>query len=124
MPQVCKSSNDKTKAEALGQVGKQYHHIGDYETALEYLKQSLAIQQEIGDKAGLCFTLFNIGHIYHQNEEVNEAMNAWINVYLIAKPMQLAQVLEALNRLADDLGLSGGLQAWEQLAKQFDVKAL
>jgi tetratricopeptide (TPR) repeat protein len=120
LPEVCESDIAKTRAEAIGQTGKQYLHIGDYDTALQYLKQSLAITQEIGDVAGLCATLFNMGHIHLQNEEVPEAINAWINVYLIAKPMQLAQALEALESLAERLGLPGGLQGWEMLARQRD----
>jgi len=50
------AENLQIRGEALGQIGKQYHHLGDYETALDYLKQSLAIQQQIGDIAGMCAT--------------------------------------------------------------------
>ncbi len=47
-------------------------------TALEYLKQSLSILREIGDRAGLCCaTLFNIGHIHMANGEFPEAISAW-----------------------------------------------
>ncbi|MCH9697694.1 MAG: tetratricopeptide repeat protein, partial [Gammaproteobacteria bacterium] len=93
---------------------------GDYETALEYLKQSLAIRQEIGDMAGLCASLFNMGHIYMQNEQTSEALQAWVTVYHIAKKINLAQVLEALDNLAGQLGLSGGLDGWETLAQKMD----
>ncbi|WP_026160602.1 tetratricopeptide repeat protein, partial [Teredinibacter turnerae] len=102
---------------------------GDYETALCYLKQSLAIRQEIGDVAGLCAALFNMGHIYFQNEQGSEAINAWLSVYRLAKPMQLAQVLEALGRLAETLGLNeqlgveSGLSAWEVLLEQQEQRA-
>ena len=91
---------------------------GDYETALTYLKQSLAIQQEIGDSVGLCATLFNIGGIHWRNKEVQEAYREWLAVYSMAKPMQLAQALDALAKLANSLGLEGGLDAWEKLAQQ------
>ncbi len=65
---------------ALGQTGKQHLHIGDYDTAVQYLKQSLAIRQQIGDMAGLCATLFNMGHIHWQNEQQDEAVSAWVTV--------------------------------------------
>ena len=91
---------------------------GDYETALNYLKQSLAIQQEIGDIAGLCATLFNIGHIHLQNKAIDEAIGAWVSVYRLAKPRQLAQALEALEGLAGQLGGEGGLLFWEQLSQR------
>ena len=62
----------------------------------------------------MCATLFNMGHIYWQNEQQKEALEAWLSVYKIAKPMNLAQALEALEGLAGDLGLEGGLEAWEK----------
>ncbi len=152
--------NPQIQGEALGQIGKQYFHLadydtaleylkqslaiqqeigdksgegttlnnmattaharGDYDTALEYLKQSLAIRQEIGDKSGLCATLFSIGHIHLQNKEETEAMQAWVKVYGIAQKINLAQALEALENLAESLGLSGGLKGWEMLAQQME----
>jgi hypothetical protein len=44
LPEVCKSTVPQIRAEAIGQTGKQYLHIGNYDTALHYLKQSLAIR--------------------------------------------------------------------------------
>ncbi|MEZ5448951.1 MAG: tetratricopeptide repeat protein, partial [Thiolinea sp.] len=159
LPPLAEAHDPQTRGEALGQIGKQYHHIGQYDTALNYLQQSLAIQQDIGDKsgegttlnnisqifkargdydtalnylqqslaiqqdigdvAGLCATLFNMGHIHLKNEETTEAIQAWITVYGIAKKINLAQVLEALENLAGNLGLPNGLQGWEMLAQRF-----
>ena len=115
---VCSSTQQSTLAAGFGQIGKQYVHIAQYDTALDYLKRSLAIQQEIGDSAGLCATLFNMGHIYLQNEEGPNAITSWVTVYRMAKPMNLAQVLQALENLALQLGLPGGLNGWEQLSQQ------
>ena len=92
------------------------HARGDYDTALSYLKQSLAITQEIGDVAGLCATLLNIGHIHMQNEEFQQALSAWVQVYQLANPMQLIQALDALEHLADQLGLPDGMEGWDKLA--------
>jgi len=102
----------------LNNIATTAHARGDYDTALQFLKQSLAIQQEIGDIAGLCVTLFNIGHIHWQNEEQQEAVGAWVKVYGIAKKINLAQVLNALESLTAKLGQQGGLQYWENLAQQ------
>jgi tetratricopeptide (TPR) repeat protein len=160
LPDMCQAADRATRAEALGQTGKQYLHIGkyetaltylkqalaiqqeigdkagegttlnnisqiydargDYETALTYLKQSLAIQQQIGDKAGLCATLFNMGHIHWQNEEVPQAISAWVTVYQIATALNLAQALDALENLANGLGLPGGLDGWAELVRQME----
>jgi tetratricopeptide (TPR) repeat protein len=105
----------------LNNISQIYDARGDYDTALDFLKKSLAIRQEIGDVAGLCATLFNIGHIHLQNEEVAEAVQVWVTVYALAKKMNLAQALEALESLAGNLGLPGGLQGWEKLAQQMNA---
>ena len=47
---------------------------GDYETALTYLKQSLAIRQQIGDKAGEGTTLNNISQIYDAQGDYETAL--------------------------------------------------
>ena len=73
-PPICESGDRRIKAEALGQTGKQYLHLGDYDTALKYLKLSLAITQEIGDKFGEGTTLNNISTIYHANGDYDTAL--------------------------------------------------
>jgi len=163
LPEICRSEDLQTRGEALGQTGKLLHHVGDYETALTYLKQSLAImqqigdkagegatlnnisqiydaqgdyetaltylkqslaiRQQIGDKAGLCATLFNMGHIHLQNDQVEEAVGAWVTVYRIAKQMHLAQALQALADLAPRLGLPEGLEGWEMLGRRMQPAA-
>ena len=118
LPEVRNSADKKTQAEAIGQTGKLYIHIGDYETALAYLKQSLDIMRQIGDKAGLCATLFNMGHIHAQKGEIQEAVSAWVTVYLIAKQINEFQALQALSKLAPQLGLPEGLEGWEMLSER------
>jgi tetratricopeptide (TPR) repeat protein len=102
----------------LNNISQIYDAQGDYETALSYLKQSLAIRQQIGDKAGLCATLFNMGHIHMQNKQVQEAVSAWVAVYAIAKQINEFQALQALSKLAPQLGLPEGLEGWEMLAQR------
>ena len=46
-------------------------------------------------------------------------MGAWVTVYVLAKKIRLAQALQALAQLAPRLGLPGGLEGWEMLARQF-----
>lgn len=42
----------------------------------------------------------------------------WVNVFGIASQINLAQALNELEKLAGQLGLPGGLAAWEALAQQ------
>ncbi|MDD5392989.1 MAG: tetratricopeptide repeat protein [Thiothrix sp.] len=104
----------------LNNISQIYDIRGNYNTALEYLQQSLVIQQEIGDKAGLCATLFNIAAIHWKNCEQDEAKRKWLKVYSIAKQINLAQALQALESIAGQLSLSDGLQGWEMLAQQME----
>ena len=83
-----------------------------------FRSQSLAISQAIGDTAGLCGGLFNMGHLYSQNGQQGEALGAWVAAYQIAARIGHAQVLAALEGLAGQLGLPGGLAGWEQLARR------
>jgi len=107
----------------LNNISTIYHAQGDDQTAVGYLRQSLAIQQEIGDVAGLCTTLFNMGALHWEKGEQAEAIRAWVRVYRQARPMGLKQVLDALEGLAGQLGLPGGLDAWEELARRMDEQA-
>jgi hypothetical protein len=61
-----------------------------------------------------------MGHIHWQNEEQQQALDVWVRVYRLARPMNLAQALAALEGLAGWLGLDGGLDAWEALANRMD----
>lgn len=105
---------------SLNNISRIFKARGDYATALDYLEQALVIQQKIGDKSGLCATLFNIGHIHWQNGEQEEALKAWVTVYQLAYRSNLAQVLQALTGLAEQLGLDGGLDGWAMLAEQME----
>lgn len=104
----------------LNNISRIYHARGKYDTALDYLTRSLAIRREIGAKAGLCVTLFNIGNIHLQKEELLQAFHAWITAYRLAKAMNLAEGLTALEKLAKQLDLPGGMAAWETLANQME----
>jgi hypothetical protein len=52
----------------------------------------------------MCATLFNIGHIHLAKEEIQEALSAWFEVYEVAKEIEYAEVLEALDGLAKHFG--------------------
>ncbi|MGB2747794.1 MAG: tetratricopeptide repeat protein, partial [Thiofilum sp.] len=99
----------------LNNISQIFRARGDYDTALRYLQQSLAIRQEIGDKYGLCATLINMGHIQAQNQEIQQAVATWVAAYAVSKEIGHAQALAALESLAPQIGLAGGLAGWEAL---------
>ena len=118
---ICREIGDKAgEGATLNNLATTAYAGGDYATALTYLEQSLAISREIGDIAGMCATLFNIGHIHRQNREFPQAMTAWMTVYQLAKPRNIAQALGALKNLAEHIGFPNGLDGWERLVSQME----
>jgi hypothetical protein len=45
---------------------------------LDYLQQSLKIRREIGDAAGMCATLFNLGNNYWAKDNKKQAYAYWV----------------------------------------------
>ncbi len=115
--------NKSGEGTTLNNISAIFQARGDYDMSLYYLKQSLSIRQEIGDAAGLCTTLFNIGHIHFQNEERPQALECWLDSYELAKSLNLKQGLDALEHLAGQLYLRGGLQGWERLSRRRHKKS-
>jgi len=61
---LARNIDAKTNADALNFNGIMLHSVGDYDTALRYLEQSLVILQQIGDRKGEGATLNNISQIH------------------------------------------------------------
>jgi tetratricopeptide (TPR) repeat protein len=117
-----KIGNKSGEGATLNNIATNYYAQGDFAAALSYLKDSLKISQEIGNPAGLCATLFNNGQIHAQNKEIEEAMQAWIAVYHLAKKSNLAQALQGLEQLAPLLGMENGLDSWQELADRMTTE--
>ena len=65
-----------------------YDSKGDYDRALGYLEQSLAIRQQIGDISGLAATLNNMGAIYlNQKNDIEHAAKAFSQSYTILRQL-------------------------------------
>lgn len=72
---IANANDPQIKSEVLNQVGEQYRHIGQYNTALHYYQQSLTIFQHIGDKSGEGTTLNNISQIYDARGDYDTALD-------------------------------------------------
>lgn len=113
-----KIGDQEGEAQSLTKLSKVYQKQGENETALKYLKLAGAIQEQIGARAGLCITFLNQGHVHKQNKNTEEAIDAWLNSYLLAKEMKLALIVKELANLAPTVELREGLDDWEALAKK------
>ncbi len=97
LPQIINSQDPKARAEALGQMGKLHIHLGSFQEALPYLKQSLEIMRQIGDKAGEGAALNNISALYHAQGDYETALG------------YLKQSLEIVRQIGDKAGLCATL---------------
>jgi tetratricopeptide (TPR) repeat protein len=84
----------------LNNISQIYYAQGDYTTALTYLTNSLAIHQEIGDKAEESTTLNNIAQNYRAQGDYTIALT------YITNSLAISQVIATLpcfvaNLLAD-----------------------
>jgi tetratricopeptide (TPR) repeat protein len=73
-PDILKDEDKQLKGDALNRKGKIHHHLGDYDTALEYLQQSLLIRREIGDKQVEGTTLNNISQVFKARGDYDTAL--------------------------------------------------
>jgi tetratricopeptide (TPR) repeat protein len=62
------------QANALGNLGLVYYHIGRMDKALEHQQQVLIVFREIGDKLEEANTLKNIGLVYQDTGRMEQAM--------------------------------------------------
>ncbi|MGE3542068.1 MAG: tetratricopeptide repeat protein, partial [Candidatus Tectimicrobiota bacterium] len=79
---------------------------GDYDTALRYLEQSLAIRREIGDKAGEGTTLNNLSPIFKARGDYDTALR------------YLEQSLAIQREIGDKAGLVATLHNMGHIAWQ------
>jgi tetratricopeptide (TPR) repeat protein len=56
-------------------LGSVYYSLGQYQEALNFYQQSLAIQREIGDRNGEANSLNNLGLVYYSLGKYQEALN-------------------------------------------------
>ena len=65
----------KYYADALNNIGINYHSKGDIHNAIIYYTKSLKIQEELDNKYGMASSLINIGNIYNSEGDVAKALN-------------------------------------------------
>ena len=74
LPTLRQTQNQQIRGDATGRTGKTLLQIGDYETALKFLHDSLSISREIGDRSGEGTTLNNISQIYKARGDYETAL--------------------------------------------------
>ncbi len=106
---ACKSGDEKILSEALGQAGTQYFHLGQYDNALNYFNNSLAICQRTGEKSHEISVLNNIGLIYNTRGHYNEALNFYQKSLNIALQTEKGEEISTtLNNIAQIVRIQQG----------------
>ncbi len=66
--------NKKREGLMYNQIGLIYNARGDYDAALQWYQKSVAIQETLGDRAGLAASYNNIGMIYNARGDYDAAL--------------------------------------------------
>ena len=129
-------------AASLTSLGNVYYSLGEYQKAIEFHQQSLAITREIGDRGGEAKSYNNLGNVYYSLGEYQKAIefyqqslaitreigdrggeaNAWFNLGLTYYKLdRISEAKEAFlqsRELFQALGLAGYVQKCDQAIRQ------
>ena len=93
---------------ALHQIGSVHYLQGDYDAALDHYRRSLAIKEQLGDRAGAAKTLNAIGIVFRQRGEYDKALDHYQRSLQEAEALgdrrQVATVLHAIGIVHQDRG--------------------
>jgi tetratricopeptide (TPR) repeat protein len=103
LPPLRESDDLEIKWRALEWSGTACWSIGDYDIALDYLKQALTIRQQLGDKSGEGTTLNNLSQIFKARGDYDTAID------------YLKQALLLQQKLGDKYGQGATLNNFSQI---------
>ena len=102
--------------------GLIYNNKGEWEKALEYYLKAEKIGIEVGDRAGLAFTYFNIGVNYMKKNDTAEGNDYLILAGFIAMMQgmkhELSQMASALEPLLEKMGEERFMERGKKLARE------
>ncbi|MFM6658109.1 MAG: tetratricopeptide repeat protein, partial [Microcystis panniformis] len=131
---------------SLTSLGNAYNSLGEYQKAIEFHQQSLAITREIGDRKGEANSYNNLGNVYDSLGEYQKAIefyqqslaitreigdrggeaNAWFNLGLTYdKLKRISEAKEAFlqsRELYQALGLAADVQKCDDKIRQLETR--
>ncbi len=100
---VIKQRAKKFYGDYLNNQGYIHNNLGDISTALDYFHKSIKIQEEVGDKQGLAYSLNNIGFIYNNQGDIVRALEYY------EKSLKLREAIDDKEGIAQSLSNIGNL---------------
>ncbi|HEY9231011.1 MAG TPA: tetratricopeptide repeat protein, partial [Blastocatellia bacterium] len=98
-------------AKALHNIGMIYEVRGDYEMALQHYQESLKIEEELDNRAGVATSLHQIGMIHQQRGDYEAALRHYQASREIAEDLGdragVAESLAQIGRLFTQIGRYG-----------------
>ncbi|VEP14915.1 hypothetical protein H1P_2970012 [Hyella patelloides LEGE 07179] len=91
------------EARYLNNLSYAYNSLEESRRAINYLQQSLEIQQEIGDKRGESDSWFNLGNSRKNLQQKSEAKTAYENARKLYQAMKLDQKVEKCDEAIQNL---------------------
>ncbi|WP_331740278.1 tetratricopeptide repeat protein (plasmid) [Streptomyces sp. NBC_00015] len=95
-------------ATALNAVGWCHTLLGQHQQALDYCRQALALQQELGHDAGTADTWDSIGHALHHLGQYDEAVAAYGNALALYRQLDAPRLRAITLMHLGDTHLSAG----------------
>ncbi len=96
-----KLNDKKIESEAYALLGAAKKYRGQYEEAIKYHLQALAIKEKYGDDYGMSITLNDIGIVYKNNRRYEEALSYYRRSLEYAKK---AKQLKSIAMLTSNIG--------------------
>jgi hypothetical protein len=93
---------------------------GDYEAALDWYRRSLAISEELGDRAGMARTTSQIGVLLTQTDQVADAVPYNLSALSMRLEMRLPDAAIDIHWLGRQRAGLGDETYWEVVRRHLD----
>jgi CHAT domain-containing protein/tetratricopeptide (TPR) repeat protein len=91
----------REEARTLANIGNTYDALGNYEQAVDFQRQAIALRRQTGDQYGEALSLMNLGNTYDRMQDYESAIAAYEEALEIWQDLE---DIEKTGRLLDKLG--------------------
>lgn len=104
-----KDNTEETfKARGLTDLGDYYCKMGDYQLAIHYNQEALALRKQHNIQNGSITNLMNLGYIYNQQGKFEEAITVLLQALKLAEEIAVKVKMYQIHQLLSDIFLGIG----------------